>query len=163
LSAELTRRGLPHVVLSARQDANEAEIVANAGHPGRITVATNMAGRGTDILLGPGVADAGGLHVILTGYHDSTRIDRQLFGRAGRQGDPGSYESVVALDDELFQRFAPRLAAMISRGGWLARIAWRLMRRQAQAAASRSHAQQRRAQVLADERFDQGMGFAGRE
>jgi len=163
LSAELTGRGLAHVVLSARQDANEAEIVANAGHPGRITVATNMAGRGTDILLGPGVADAGGLHVILTGYHDSTRIDRQLFGRAGRQGDPGSYESVVALDDELFQRFAPRLAAMISRGGWLARIAWRLMRRQAQAAASRSHAQQRRAQVLADERFDQGMGFAGRE
>jgi preprotein translocase subunit SecA len=163
LSAELTARGLPHVVLNARQDAAEAEIIAAAGQPGRITVATNMAGRGTDILLGSGVAKAGGLHVILTGYHDSPRIDRQLFGRSGRQGDPGSFESVVALDDELFQRFAPRLAGTIRRGGWLARLARTLLRRQAQSAASRRYAAQRREQVLADERFDQGMGFAGRE
>ena len=88
LSAHLTRRGLPHVVLNARQDAEEAAVIGRAGEPGQITVATNMAGRGTDITLAPGVAEAGGLHVILTGYHDSTRIDRQLFGRAGRQGDP---------------------------------------------------------------------------
>ena len=86
--------------------AREAEIVASAGQPGRVTVATNMAGRGTDIQLHPAVREAGGLHVILTEYHESRRIDRQLFGRAGRQGDPGSYESIVALDDELFQRFA---------------------------------------------------------
>ena len=163
LSAALNARGLPHVVLNARQDADEADIVARAGESGRITVATNMAGRGTDIVLGSGVAEVGGLHVILTGYHDSTRIDRQLFGRAGRQGDPGSYESVVALDDELFQRFAPRLAGTIGKGGWFARLGWRLLRRRAQATASRSHAQQRLQQILEDERFDKGMGFTGRE
>ena len=163
LSAELTARGLPHVVLNARQDAAEAEIIARAGQAGRITVATNMAGRGTDILLGPGVAEAGGLHVILTGYHASGRIDRQLFGRAGRQGDPGSYESVVALDDELFVRFVPRAAGIVANGGWFARLGWKLLRLQAQSAASRSHARQRREQVMADEKFDQSMGFAGRE
>jgi preprotein translocase subunit SecA len=163
LSAELAERRLPHVVLNARQDADEAEIVAGAGQSGRITVATNMAGRGTDIALGAGVAEAGGLHVILTGYHDSTRIDRQLYGRAGRQGDPGSYESIVALDDELFQRFAPRLAGAVGGGGGVARLGWTLLRRHAQSAASRSHAQQRREQIRADERLDQGMGFAGRE
>lgn len=163
LAAELASRGLPHVVLNAHQDADEADIIARAGQSGRITVATNMAGRGTDILLAPGVAEAGGLHVILTAYHDSTRIDRQLFGRAGRQGDPGSFECVVALDDDVFQRFAPRLAGIVGRGGWFARLGWKLMRAQAQAAASRSHARQRRQQVLADEQFDKAMGFAGRE
>jgi preprotein translocase subunit SecA len=163
LSAQLTAHGLSHVVLNARQDADEADVVARAGQTGRITVATNMAGRGTDIVLAPEIAEAGGLHVILTGYHDSTRIDRQLFGRAGRQGDPGSFESVVALDDELFQRFAPKLAATIGKGGWFARLGWKLLRRAAQSAASRSHAQQRREQVLADERLDKGMGFAGKE
>src|SRR5215510_1208793 len=80
-------------------------IVASAGKPRRVTVATNMAGRGTDIRLHPTVREAGGLHVILTEYHESRRIDRQLFGRAGRQGDPGSFESIIALDDELFLRF----------------------------------------------------------
>ena len=163
LSAELTAHGLPHVVLNARQDADEAEVVAQAGQPRRITVATNMAGRGTDITLATGIAEAGGLHVILTGYHDSKRIDRQLFGRAGRQGDPGSFESVVALDDELFQRYAPKLAAMIGKRGWMPRLARAVLRRQAQSAASRRHRQQRREQVLQDERFDQGMGFSGRE
>ena len=93
------------MVLNARQDREEAEIVAEAGQAGRITVATNMAGRGTDIRLHPAVSEAGGLHVILTEYHESRRIDRQLFGRCARQGDPGSYESIVALDDELFRRF----------------------------------------------------------
>jgi preprotein translocase subunit SecA len=163
LSAELTAHGLPHVVLNARQDADEAEIVAQAGRAGRITVATNMAGRGTDILLGSGIAEAGGLHVILTGHHDSKRVDRQLFGRAGRQGDPGSFETVVALDDELFRRFAPRLSAMVARRGWPPRLTRILLRHVAQSAASRRFAQLRREQILADERFDQGMGFAGRE
>ena len=163
LSAELNARGLTHVVLNARHDAGEARIIAEAGQPGRITVATNMAGRGTDIELGAGVATAGGLHVILTGYHDSPRIDRQLFGRSGRQGDPGSFESMVALDDEVFRRFAPRLTGMIRKGGWIGRLAWTLLRRQAQAVASRSNARQRLEQVLADEQFDKGMGFAGRE
>ena len=89
-------------MLNARQDAREAEIIAQAGQRGRITVATNMAGRGTDIVLSPEVRQAGGLHVILSECHDAGRIDRQLFGRAGRQGDPGSCEAIVSLDDELF-------------------------------------------------------------
>ena len=113
ISQLLGKAGLDPVVLNARQDREEAQIVARAGQPGRVTVATNMAGRGTDIQLHPAVRAAGGLHVILTEYHESRRIDRQLFGRAGRQGDPGSYESIVALDDELFRRFAGRPAASI--------------------------------------------------
>jgi preprotein translocase subunit SecA len=113
----LLTAGLAPVVLNARQDRKEAEIVAMAGQPGRVTVATNMAGRGTDILLHPSVREAGGLHVVLTEYHESRRIDRQLFGRAGRQGDPGSYESIVAIEDELFQRFAAKLAL-----GFVARV-----------------------------------------
>src|SRR5690606_12783753 len=85
----LTARNLPHRVLNARQDREEAQIIAEAGQPGAITVATNMAGRGTDIHLGRGVAENGGLHVIATEPHGSGRVDRQLFGRAARQGDPG--------------------------------------------------------------------------
>jgi preprotein translocase subunit SecA len=84
-------------------------VVAVAGRAGRITVATNMAGRGTDIRLGDGIAGRGGLHVILTEFHESPRIDRQLFGRAGRQGDPGSFECIVSLEDDIFRRFVPRL------------------------------------------------------
>ncbi len=163
LAAALAARGLPHVVLNARQDAHEAEIVARAGEPGRITIATNMAGRGTDILLGAGVAEAGGLHVIATGYHDSQRIDRQLFGRAARQGDPGSYESIVALDDELFRRFAPRLGKVVANGGLAARVGRALLRRYAQTQAGRSHARQRRDQMLMDERLEKGLSFTGRE
>ncbi len=101
LSELLSAAQLPHVVLNARQNQDEAEIVAQAGGRGRITVATNMAGRGTDIRLAPGVVDLGGLHVIATERHDSRRIDRQLFGRCGRQGDPGSCQAIVSLEDEL--------------------------------------------------------------
>lgn len=102
LSRELTHAGLLHRVLNARQDQQEAEIISQAGQPRRITVATNMAGRGTDIRLAPGIADLGGLHVLATERHEARRIDRQLFGRAGRQGDPGSYQVILSLDDELF-------------------------------------------------------------
>ena len=102
LSRELDKARLAHRVLNARQDQQEAEIIAQAGQPGRITVATNMAGRGTDIRLAPGIADLGGLHVLATERHDAGRIDRQLFGRAGRQGDPGSCEVILSLEDELF-------------------------------------------------------------
>jgi preprotein translocase subunit SecA len=102
LSTLLGEGGLRHRVLNARQDQQEAEIIARAGQPGRITVATNMAGRGTDIRLAPGIAELGGLHVLATERHDAGRIDRQLFGRAGRQGDPGSCEAILSLDDELF-------------------------------------------------------------
>ncbi len=97
----LTEVGIDHRLLNARNHAAEAEIVARAGQPGNVTVATNMAGRGTDILLGDGVSEKGGLHVIGTEMHESARIDRQLFGRAGRQGDPGSGQQFLALDDEI--------------------------------------------------------------
>ncbi len=163
LGRVLAARGIDHVVLNARQDAGEADIISGAGAAGRVTVSTNMAGRGTDIELGPGVAEAGGLHVILTSYHDSTRIDRQLFGRAGRQGDPGSCESVVSLDDDLFQRFAKRLAQLLGTTRLFRHAALPLLRWRAQTAASRNNAQQRRFQVLSDERQEKQMGFAGRE
>ncbi len=101
LSEELTRHGLPHDVLNARQLKHEAALVAAAGQRGRIIVATNMAGRGTDIELGEDVLSLGGLHVIGTELHDSARIDRQLIGRCGRQGDPGSYEQFMSMDDEI--------------------------------------------------------------
>ncbi len=101
--------GLPHTVLNARHIAKEAEIVAAAGQRGKITVATNMAGRGTDIKLGEGVAELGGVHVMCTELHESQRIDRQLIGRCGRQGDPGTYRQFLALDDEiLLLGFGPK-------------------------------------------------------
>jgi preprotein translocase subunit SecA len=108
LSELLNREELPHSVLNARQDQQEAEIIAQAGEPGRITVATNMAGRGTDIKLAPGIAELGGLHVLATERHEAGRIDRQLFGRCGRQGDPGSMEAVVSLEDELVTLHCPK-------------------------------------------------------
>lgn len=101
LSRLLKRVRLEHQVLNAHQDEKEAEIVACAGEKGRITVATNMAGRGTDIKLGPGVKELGGLHVISTERNIARRIDRQLAGRCGRQGDPGSHEAILSLEDEL--------------------------------------------------------------
>ena len=101
LSQLLADAGIPHAVLNAHRHAEEARIVAEAGQLGRVTVATNMAGRGTDIQLGPGVAERGGLHVLCTELHDSSRIDRQLIGRCARQGDPGSCRQFMALDDEI--------------------------------------------------------------
>jgi preprotein translocase subunit SecA len=103
LSAKLTAGGVQHQVLNAKQNEQEAQIIAEAGKRGRVTIATNMAGRGTDIKLGPTVADAGGLHVLGTERHDAKRVDRQLIGRAGRQGDPGSGQFFVSLDDELLE------------------------------------------------------------
>ena len=109
LSKMLHRKGLSHEVLNARpeQAAREAEIVAKAGQPGAITLATNMAGRGTDIVLGGGVAEKGGLHIVGTERHEARRIDNQLRGRAGRQGDPGSSRFFVAFEDDLMRIFAP--------------------------------------------------------
>ena len=101
LSRLLTVAGLVHTVLNARQVEREAEIVSQAGQLGQITVSTNMAGRGTDIKLGDGVFERGGLHVICTELHDSARIDRQLVGRCGRQGDPGTWRQYVSLDDDI--------------------------------------------------------------
>ncbi|SER78898.1 protein translocase subunit secA [Azotobacter beijerinckii] len=112
LSRLLEAQGVAHTVLNARQDKAEAEAVAKAGQSGQITVATNMAGRGTDIKLAAEVEQRGGLHVILTEFHESARVDRQLFGRSARQGNPGSVEVIVSLDDSLLQRYVPRLTRM---------------------------------------------------
>jgi preprotein translocase subunit SecA len=103
----LTKLGIPHRVLNAKQDKEEALIVSQAGQQGMVTVATNMAGRGTDIKLGPGVAQAGGLHVIGTERHEAIRIDRQLLGRAGRQGDPGSGQLFLSLEDKILEAIGP--------------------------------------------------------
>jgi preprotein translocase subunit SecA len=167
--AELLHRSrLEPVVLNARQDRSESQIVALAGQPGRVTVATNMAGRGTDIQLHPAVRDAGGLHVILTEYHESRRIDRQLFGRAGRQGAPGSFESIVALDDEIFRRFVNGwLLRLVGKGRSLARpipgLTGRALRGYSQHAAERLHGRARRAALAEDLRINRILGFAGTE
>jgi preprotein translocase subunit SecA len=109
IDRRLKEKGLQHRVLNARQDAEEAAIISEAGGIGKITVATNMAGRGTDIILGRGVAELGGLHVIATEPHSSNRIDRQLFGRAGRQGDPGCAQMFCSIEDDLFIRHARKI------------------------------------------------------
>jgi preprotein translocase subunit SecA len=164
----LHQAGLRPVILNARQDRHEAEIIASAGQPGRITVATNMAGRGTDIRIHPWVRKEGGLHVILTEYHESRRIDRQLFGRAGRQGDPGSYESILSLDDELIQRFAARWPVRLLSQIYKSRreiplAAGLFLRSVCQIAAERTHARTRRVNLADDYRFRALLGFAGSE
>lgn len=108
LSRVLTACGLQHQVLNARQDGDESRLIAAAGLPGRVTVATSMAGRGTDILLEPEVVGRGGLHVVLCQHNASARIDRQFLGRAGRQGQPGTIQTMLALDFPLLQRWWPR-------------------------------------------------------
>ncbi|GIO07319.1 protein translocase subunit SecA 1 [Brevibacillus reuszeri] len=118
LSQMLKQKGVPHNVLNAKQHEREAEIVARAGQYGAVTIATNMAGRGTDIQLGEGVADLGGLHIIGTERHESRRIDNQLRGRAGRQGDPGSSQFFLSMQDELMRRFgADNIMNMMDRLG----------------------------------------------
>ncbi|MDP1612397.1 MAG: preprotein translocase subunit SecA [Sulfuritalea sp.] len=127
----LTERALDHQVLNAKQDEEEAAIVALAGESGRITIATNMAGRGTDIKLGSGVEELGGLHVILSERHEAGRIDRQLGGRCARQGDPGCFEAILSLEDPLVAPF---------KGGILE---W-LMRRFARSGGARAEAAKKR-------------------
>ena len=111
-------RKIPHNILNAKLHKREADVVAEAGNPGVVTIATNMAGRGTDIKLSDEVKDAGGLAIIGTERHDSRRVDRQLRGRAGRQGDVGSTQFYVALDDNLMRLFgSDRIAKMMDRMG----------------------------------------------
>ncbi len=119
LGRMLQQKKIPHNVLNAKQHAKEAQVVAEAGLPGAVTIATNMAGRGTDIKLGPGVKDAGGLAIIGTERHESRRVDRQLRGRAGRQGDPGSSQFYVCLEDDLMRMFgSERIAALMDKLGY---------------------------------------------
>ncbi len=168
LSGLLSQRGLDHQVLNAVRHREEAQVVARAGQPGQITVATNMAGRGTDIKLGRGIAELGGLHVLATERHEAGRIDRQLFGRCARQGDPGSAQAFVSLEDELVRRHAPHTAAYFRRvhGKNDHEIASRLCCRlfdRAQKRAERLALQQRKAVLKTDTWLDDFLGFAGKE
>lgn len=164
-SRRLAAANLPHAVLNASQDAEENEIVARAGQRGAITVATNMAGRGTDIQLGEGVEALGGLHVIMVERQEARRIDRQLAGRAGRQGQPGSFEPILSLDDGI----------LVEAGGpiWrgLARLGVTLGLRplaalavdRAQLRLERSHAAMRRQLLQTDTQQARSLAFAGRQ
>ncbi|NIO09457.1 MAG: hypothetical protein GTO40_16215 [Deltaproteobacteria bacterium] len=159
---------LPHRVLNARQDKEEADIIAEAGQAGQITLATNMAGRGTDIRLGPDVAHMGGLHVIATERHEARRIDRQLFGRCGRQGDPGTSEALVSLEDELMTVYIGKmrrwLAATALRfpGGFLGRWIGKILFRRAQRTAERVHGRMRHDLLKMDEQLGESLAFTGR-
>ena len=168
LSEMLAAEGLDHEVLNAVRHAEEAGIVAGAGQGGRITVATNMAGRGTDITLGRGVAELGGLHVIATERHEAGRIDRQLFGRCARQGDPGSARAIVSLEDELARRYAPRLSALLRRRFAAADrdVSSPLTRRlfdRAQRRAQRLALRRRKGVLRTDNWLDEYLGFTGGE
>ncbi|MER2251737.1 preprotein translocase subunit SecA [Methylorubrum podarium] len=164
-SAHLTEAGLPHTVLSAAQDGEEAAIVAQAGQRGRITVATNMAGRGTDIKLGPGIAELGGLHVIMVERQDARRIDDQLAGRSGRQGEPGCFQAILSLDDPLMESgligrgLARRLMALLGPGRGGAFGAGLL--RRAQLRTERLHGRMRADLLHSDQMQDRILAFAG--
>ncbi|WP_111411739.1 preprotein translocase subunit SecA [Billgrantia lactosivorans] len=153
LSQRLAEAGIEHAMLNARQDAEEAETVARAGRKGAVTVATSMAGRGTDVSLDAEVKVAGGLHVIIAGHHDASRVDRQIAGRCARQGDPGSVEFVVCEEDELLDELE----------GWqrhLGLLPVRLRRAQRQREAR--HARERARLLDADWREDGQLGFSGK-
>src|SRR5580704_19761995 len=162
--AELTAAGLPHTVLNATQDRHEADIIALAGERGRITVATNMAGRGTDIHLGEGAAELGGLHVIMTERHDARRIDDQLAGRSGRQGEPGCFQAILSLEDPLMDfdigLIMSRLAkpAMQVSGDWVGRAMLRLAQRRAEWL----HARMRADLLRTDRSQSKTLAFSGR-
>ncbi|NVK40250.1 MAG: prepilin peptidase [Oceanospirillaceae bacterium] len=160
---QLDRLGLDYRLLNASQDREEAEIIAGAGRPGRITLATNMAGRGTDILPADPVLERGGLHIILSERHESARIDKQLQGRCARQGQPGSYEAILSLDDLL-------LGARKGRGlDWLRRsppllrnVLGTALIRHAQRQTERRHGRLRWRVLRADDELDDLLAFAGR-
>lgn len=168
LSRMLQAEALEHQVLNAVRHAEEAQIVAEAGQHGRITVATNMAGRGTDIKLGRGVAELGGLHVLATERHESGRIDRQLYGRSARQGDPGTANAIVCLDDELVTRYSPHLTAPLKKRHSKTdrEVSSRFLRKLfdiSQRKAERLALRQRKGVLRTDDWLDEYLGFAGSE
>jgi len=168
LGEMLAVEGMDCQILNAVRHAEEAQIVSGAGAAGAITVATNMAGRGTDIKLGRGVAEMGGLHVIATERHEAGRVDRQLFGRCSRQGDPGTAQAVVSLEDELVRRHAPHLSAFLRRRYGrterdVSSASTRRVFRSAQNRAERHALQQRKGVLRTDDWVDEYLGFSGKE
>ena len=166
LGALLAGADLPHRILSAAQDADEATVVAEAGRPGCITVATSMAGRGTDIALSPEVAASGGLHVLVTLRAEARRIDRQLQGRSGRQGDPGSHEALLSLDDEPVRRFFPAavlrfLSGLAGADGQLSGFLAEALTRLPQLADEGAGKRTRRSLTQFEEQLDDLLAFAG--
>ena len=167
LSQRLTLRGVDHQVLNARQDSAEAEVVAQAGEVGRITIATNMAGRGTDIKIDPEAAALGGLHVVLSERHEAGRIDRQIAGRCARQGDPGHVEAILSLEDALVAPYTGsptflltrKLAAAfsVSRDALLARWVRRVQRR-----TERTQSRLRKTLLKSDRQMGDILSFSGR-
>ena len=157
-SAALELIGVEHRVLSAAQDADEAAIIAEAGRAGAVTVATNMAGRGTDILLDDQARKAGGLHVIMTECHSARRIDRQLAGRAGRQGDPGSSEAILSAEDSLLSEFGSSQIKFLSRFGGRATLT---ALTNAQLRAERTHMRARSKLLDLDEQLAENLAFTG--
>ena len=168
LSELLKAEGLDHQVLNAVYHKQEAQIVAEAGHRGRITVATNMAGRGTDIKLSRGVAQLGGLHVIAAEPNESARIDRQLYGRGARQGDPGSAQGIFSLEDEIVSKHAKNLTAYFKRryannGGNISSPLVRRVFRLAQIKVEKLALRQRKSVLKTDHWLDEQLGFTGGE
>lgn len=166
VSDRLQAAGIVHQVLNAANHADEARIVAQAGQAGQVTVATNLAGRGTDIKLGDGVVDLGGLVVILTERHDAGRIDRQLIGRCARQGDPGLAEAYLALDDDQFRQsslhfLAPLLARLTHGLPWLGQPVSRWAFDRAQREQERLHQELREACVEQDRQLARMLAFSG--
>jgi preprotein translocase subunit SecA len=164
LAAELDERGISCAVLNAKEHAHEAEVVAEAGRSGRVTVATNMAGRGTDIHLAPGIAERGGLHVLMVEPHESARVDWQLFGRAGRQGAPGVAEWFVALEDDLLRRHLPWLLLPLLALAQLPQLRRPLLRLMVPIAQRRAQWQawrSRRQLVKRDKTVNEQLSFAG--
>lgn len=164
VSVALAERGIEHIVLNARQDQDEAEVVRLAGQAGRVTVATNMAGRGTDIKLTQATRDAGGLHVILTEFHESPRVDRQLFGRSGRQGDPGTTRAIVSADDVLFAKMSGSLGLLLrlNRSSGMRKVLLPNITRWAQFRAERQALKARKHTLKQDRMLHRLIGFAGK-
>ncbi len=168
ISQMLEAENLSHQVLNAVRHREEAQIIAGAGQSGKITVATNMAGRGTDIKLGRGVAESGGLHVIASERNESGRIDRQLFGRCARQGDPGSAQAIVSLEDEFVSRYAKNIIAYLKKryafntdgiSSKATRAVFRLAQRRAEKLALR----QRKSVMRTDHWLEEQLSFSGKE
>ncbi len=168
ISQLLEAENLAHQVLNAVRHREEAQIIAGAGQTGRITVATNMAGRGTDIKLGRGVAKSGGLHVIASERNESARIDRQLFGRCARQGDPGSAQAIVCLEDEFVSRYAKNLVAYLKKryahaADGISSMTTQAVFRLTQLRAEKLALRQRKSVMRTDHWLEEQLSFTGRE